>query len=397
MAANFGFVPHPAQRLADELAPGRLGNRLAQAGLANPRRPDEAQDRSLQLVGPGLDGEVLDNPVLDLFQRIVVRIQDRLGGRNIALQLGLLAPRQAQQHVQVVADHGRFGAHRLHRAQLFEFRIGLGAGLLRQLQAIDLFLQLLQFINLTGIVTAQFLLDRLELFVEVIFALGLLHLALHAPTDATFHLQHAQLAFHEGMRHFHPLERVALAQHRLLVGHLGLDMGGHGIGQLRCLGNLTQVFTGVLGQLLVELGIFGKGIDDRAHHRLGFVPACAGLIERFDTCDSHFARCGRFQPQVLDPGPLACFNQNPHRAVGQLEQLQDGRDYADVIQIIAIGIVTAGIKLREQEDVLVPRHRRFQRSNRLFASHEQRNDHPGEHDNIAQRQQGEQLHVAIHL
>jgi hypothetical protein len=47
---DLGLVTHAAQRLADELAPGRLGDRLAQRGLAHARRAHEAQDRPLSLL-----------------------------------------------------------------------------------------------------------------------------------------------------------------------------------------------------------------------------------------------------------------------------------------------------------------------------------------------------------
>ena len=52
---------------------------------------------------------------------------------------------------------------------------------------------------------AELLLDRLHLLVEVVFALGLLHLALDARADALFHLEHGDLGFHEAHRLFKPL------------------------------------------------------------------------------------------------------------------------------------------------------------------------------------------------
>ncbi len=78
MAANLGLVAHAAERLADELAPRRLGDRLAEAGLADAGRPDEAQDRPLQLVGARLHREIFDDPVLDLLERIMVLVEDGL-------------------------------------------------------------------------------------------------------------------------------------------------------------------------------------------------------------------------------------------------------------------------------------------------------------------------------
>jgi hypothetical protein len=46
VAADLGLVAHAAQRHAHELAAGRLGDRLAERGLADAGRADEAQDRA---------------------------------------------------------------------------------------------------------------------------------------------------------------------------------------------------------------------------------------------------------------------------------------------------------------------------------------------------------------
>ncbi len=230
VAADLRLVTHAAQRLAHKFAPRRLGDRTAQRGLAHARRADEAQDRALQLVGARLHREIFDDPVLDLVERIMIGVEHFLRLADVLLDAALLAPRQAQQHVEIVADDSRLGAHRLHRAQLLELCRRLGARLLRQLRLLDLLGQFGEFVAVLAL-AAQLGLDRLELFVEVIFALRLFHLALHAAANAAFDLQHTQLALHEGQRHFQPLHRVTLGQHRLLVGHLRGDIGGHRIGK----------------------------------------------------------------------------------------------------------------------------------------------------------------------
>ena len=55
---------------------------------------------------------------------------------------------------------------------------------------------------------AEFLLDRLHLLVEVVLALALLHLRLHAAADALFHLLHVDLAVDEADQQFQPLAGV---------------------------------------------------------------------------------------------------------------------------------------------------------------------------------------------
>ena len=230
MAADFGLVTHPAQRLADKLAPGRLGNRFAQAGLAHARRPDQAQDRTLQLVGARLHRQIFDDPVFDFVERIMIGIEHVLRRADVTLQLATLAPRQTQQHVEIVTDHGRFGRHRLHRAQLFQLCTRLRTRVLGQFELVDAFGQLVDFVAAPVVAAAQFGLDRLQLLVEVVFALGLFHLALDPATDLAFDLQHAKLALHEREDHFQPLERVDFGQHGLLVAHFGGKVGSNRVG-----------------------------------------------------------------------------------------------------------------------------------------------------------------------
>ena len=209
MAADLGLVAHAAQRLAHEFAPGRPGDRAAERGLADARRADQAQDRALELVGAGLDREIFDDPLLDLLEPIMILVEHRLRLGDVLLELRLLAPRQAEQHVEVIAHDGRLGAHRLHRLELLELGIGLGARFLRQLELgpLDLAAELGELVAALLALVAELALDRLQLLVEIIFALGLLHLALDPAADLLLDLQHAELALHEGEDHFQPLER----------------------------------------------------------------------------------------------------------------------------------------------------------------------------------------------
>src|SRR3546814_1692809 len=64
-----------------------------------------------------------------------------------------------------------------------------------------------------------------------------------------------------------------------------------------------------------------------------------------------------------EPRPRSAFDQHTHGAIGQLEQLQDLRDHAEIIKIVAFRIVASRIKLCEQENVL------DRKSTRLNSSH----------------------------
>src|SRR6478672_1159635 len=90
VAADFGFIANAAQRLSDELAARCPGDRSPERSLADAGRADEAQDRALQLVGAGLNREIFDDPVLDLFKPVMVLVQHALRLGDILLELGLL-------------------------------------------------------------------------------------------------------------------------------------------------------------------------------------------------------------------------------------------------------------------------------------------------------------------
>src|SRR6185437_7824009 len=101
VAADFGLVPDAAERHAHEIAAGRLGDRLAERGLADARGADEAEDRALELAGAALHGEILDDPLLDLFEAIVIGVEHLFGINEVALDLALLAPRQSEQPIEI--------------------------------------------------------------------------------------------------------------------------------------------------------------------------------------------------------------------------------------------------------------------------------------------------------
>src|SRR3546814_3718531 len=76
----------------------------------------------------------------------------------------------------------------------------LGAGFLGQVELVDRRLQLGDVVTALAIIVAELALDRFQLFVEIIFALALLHLPLHAAADLLFDLEHAEFADRKSTR-----------------------------------------------------------------------------------------------------------------------------------------------------------------------------------------------------
>ena len=94
MPPDFGLVAHAAQGHTHIFAPGGLGHRLPQRGLAHARRAHQAQNRRLHLVHALLHCKVFQDAVLDLFQTVVVFVQHLFGQRQVVLDLGFLVPGQ---------------------------------------------------------------------------------------------------------------------------------------------------------------------------------------------------------------------------------------------------------------------------------------------------------------
>ena len=247
------------------------------ASLADAGRADKAENGAGELVGALLDSEVLDDPLLDLLQAVMVVVEDLLRSLRSFLTLRLLVPGDGEQPVEIVAHYGRLRRHGRHLAQLLELVLGLLARLLGELGALDLLLDLGELI--LAFLVAELLLDRLHLLVEVVLALRLLHLALDARADALFHLQHGDLALHHAEHLFQPLGDGGRLQDQLLVGNFYRQMRGHGVGELGIVLDLLDDADHFGRNLLVELHIVLELIDDRARKRFGLDLLAGGVGE----------------------------------------------------------------------------------------------------------------------
>ncbi|EGE55682.1 hypothetical protein RHECNPAF_890098 [Rhizobium etli CNPAF512] len=381
VTADFGFVANAAKRHADILTAGRLGDRLGERGLADTRRADEAQDRALDLGGAGLHGQIFDDALLDLVETEVIGFEDLFGIVEIGLDLRLLAPRNAEQPVQIVAHDGGFGRHRAHLTQLLQLRIGLFTGLLGQFGLGD---ALFQFAHLVAafLAVAELLLDRLHLLIEVIFALGLFHLALDARADALFDLQDRDLAFHEAESLFETLLDAGGFQHLLLLGDLDRQVRCDRIGELGIVVDLAGSADHFGGNLLVELHIALEFGNDRARQSFQLDRIVVGLLEHMAERLVEILAAGI----GIDLGARAAFDENLDGAVGQLQELQHIGHRADIVNRRRVRIIVAGVDLRHQHDLFVRAHDLFERTDRFFPSDEQRHDHMREHHDVAQRQ-----------
>ena len=116
----------------------------------------------------------------------MIRVENFLRLGKVALNAFLFAPRHREHPINVIARDIGLGAHWRHFLQARNFFIDFFARLFRQLRLFDL---LADFVHFVRAVIAQLGLDRLHLFIKVIFALRLFHLALHAAADFLLDLE----------------------------------------------------------------------------------------------------------------------------------------------------------------------------------------------------------------
>ena len=392
MAADFGLVANPAKRHAHIFAPGGARDRLAKRGLADSRRADKAQDRSLDRLCALLHGKKFDDAVLDLLQPVMVGVENFASLDDVFLQPAGFLPRHGENPVEIVADDGRLGAHRAHVLELAQLGIRLFAGGLRHLRLFKLGLELFQLAP-SVFAVAELLLDGLHLLVQIILALRLLHLPLDAVADTLFHLQRADLLFHQLEDALKPLMDVEMLQKLLFFLDFDSQMRGDHVGDLVGLGDLLDGAEDFRCDLLVELDILVELLHSGACQAFGVSTEIAILLENF-RIDSKKTVI-RVQRLRVDHHALAAFDKHLHGAVRQFQQLQDRSDRTDGVQAVSVRILGIGFLLGHQDDLLVLGHHGLQRADRLLAADKQRHDHVREYDNIAKRQDREGDHRSV--
>ena len=332
MATNFAFVPHAAQRHAHKVASRGFSDGAAKRSLADARRAHEAEYRSFHLAGAFLHGEIFQDPLFHLVETIMVVIKLLLGLGEIGLDFLARAPRQGQQPVEIIPHDSRFRRHWRHLTQLLDLGFGLQARLFRQRGIRNLLLKVGQLVALSAIAAllAQLALNRFHLLVQVIFALGLLHLPLDAVLDLPLHLQHAHFAFHEGEDLLEAIFRIGKFEQFLLFGEFDRQVRRHRIGQTTRLGQRSNRGDGFRRDLAVQLDVIFKLLLHGTHECLHVIIGALGLVIGFDFSFKIFAAV----VQLVQTRTRLAFDQHFHRTVRQLEQLQNGGNRADLVDII---------------------------------------------------------------
>ena len=159
-------------------------------------------------------------------------------------------------------------------------------------------------------------------------------------------------------------------------------MRGDGVGELGIVLDLARGAEHLGRDLLVELHIALELGHDRARQRLDLVLRADRLLDALDLGLEIVLVLG----VALDGGAARALDQHLDGAVGQLQQLEHRGERAHGVDAVGRRLVVARVLLGDEQDLLVRPHHLFEGGDRLLAPDEQRHDHVGEDDNVAERQ-----------
>src|SRR5215831_12148978 len=116
MAAYLSFVAHASERDAHKLAVHGIGNRTSKGRLADTGRSDETQNRGFALRFQLEHSEVLENPLLDFFQIVMIAFENLASLDNVDFLSREEIPRQRHKPVQISSRDGIFRGGGRHPA-----------------------------------------------------------------------------------------------------------------------------------------------------------------------------------------------------------------------------------------------------------------------------------------
>ena len=367
MAADLGLIPHAAEADADILAVQALGDGAGDAGLADTRRADEADDLALHVGGQFADGQHLEDAVLDLLQAVVVPVQHPLGLGDVQIVLGEGVPGQVEAGVQIGADDRAFLIAALHLGEAVHLFEKLLFPILVQMEGRDLPAVLL---GLGGgiVVLAQLLADHVELLVEVVVALVLIHRLVYLLGDLLIDLEHPALPVHLLDEQMQTAHQGAFVQNGLLILEAEQEVGRDVLGQEGGVGaggdgkHHVLADVGVQSQQVVKALFDVADEDVRLRQLLGLRHPDRGRADG-----------GQQEAAVVlhlgESGAVFAFDQDADEVVRHPHHLLDLGHDAVSIEVGGLGVLDLHLLLCHEEDVRVVADGPLHGGDALLAAH----------------------------
>ena len=385
MAADLGLVVDAAEAHAHELAAHGPGDALAERGLAHAWRSDEGEDRTAERLREASHREVLEDPVLDLLQAVMVLVED-LGGRfDIEVVGGGRVPGQGDEPVHVSPDDADLGRGRRDPAHAVDFLERPSLDFLGHAGRFDLLAKLVD-LGLLGILLAELALNCLQLLAQDVFPLGLVHLGLDLGLDLALQLEDLDLPAQEIRDELEPLEDVArLEQLHALLGRKVRAVRDH-VGQQSGLADVAGRDRGLrrngrsAGDVLLDLRLHGS------HQGLDFDAVRRDVGQLFDRDRDVGVRRGKAD----DPEAGLALDDRSDGPVLELDDLGNACQGPNRVQLGRVtDVLLLGGSLSHEGDGTVGCDGRIQGRDAFIAADLERDDHLGEDDRLAQGDQGQ--------
>ena len=388
VSTNLRFVAHAAERDAHELSAERSRDRFPERGLADARRPDEAEDRALHLLLQLAHAEKFQDALLHLLQVEVILVEDALRLLEIDLVGGRLGPRHVHEPVEVRAHHRRFRRVWVHRLEALQLLRSLARHFFRHRGFGDLLLEVVELFVLS-VRVAELVLDGPELFAKEILLLHPVHLLLGLRLDAGLHGEELVLA-QQVLVHFpEALDRIDRLEDLLAVVDLESEVRRDEIreapGVVHVIENRQQIGGEDLAERDHLLEVFAHGADQRLRFQLG-----AGRRLLAEALDRHLVEGLRLH-ELLRVSAEESLHQDLHAAVGQLPHAHDDGDGAVAVDLVLGGFLLRRVLLRGEKDQTILRERVVDGLDRRLAADEQRQDHEREHDHVPDGEHGQRV------
>ena len=334
------------------------------------------------------DGQIFQQPVLDLAHAVVVPIEYLAGAVKVDLPGCLHAPGQVEHRFDIRLQNGTLrrvdGGARKARKLLFRALAGFSVDLgIAQARA--------QFAQLLVFVFAQFFLNGVDLFAQVVVVVGLVHGFAHARVYLLFQSADLQIARERHQQRFQPeVDRDAL-QHRLFVGDIGKEIGRHhvaeGVGAFLSVQLSAQLAGYALAARLDQrqrLAAYG------AHHRLTADEHLAVFIRGGAIVTLKRHKLGALHVAALlhvqQDGAAFALDKHAHGVVRHAQNMTDVHHRAHGVHILKVRCVHACVALGDHEQPPVARQRALQRRHGAAPGHVQRHHRIGKGEQPAQGQ-----------
>ena len=252
---------------------------------------------------------------------------------------------------------------------------------MRSTGLLDLLLQLGDLVGAI-VLAPQLVVDRLDLLVEVVLLLRLLHLLLDLDVDPLVDVDLLDLDIEQVVNRLQAFVRIQGLQQGLLLGGGDGQVRREDVGETVGIVELQRRHQTLEGQVVGHLGVLLEAVQQPAHVHLNLV---VGRV--VDVVDLDVGLEGAFLflqgPQF---GPAQPFDHDLHVAVRQLHVLDHPRHDSDRMDVVDAGIVDLGIPLGNQEDQLAGRAEGLlQRQHRAAAPDDEGGHHLREDDHVPQR------------